>query len=128
MKSIAWCINIVIMLCSIAYADQRTVVSFDDLPILQLLTEKNQLRLANNDNLDYKGIVWDDDITVFGENYKICADCPVFGDPHSGSYAITNHDDLGGITLTTSKIRDCKFFRDKGTFIFHDTGIILCLY
>jgi hypothetical protein len=57
MKSIVWCINIVIILfCSIAYADQRTVVSFDDLPLLPLLTETNQLRLANNDNPDYKGI------------------------------------------------------------------------
>jgi len=105
MKSIVWCINVVLILfCSIAYADQRTVVSFDDLPLLPLLADKNQLRFANNDNPDYKGVVWDDGITVFGENYKICADCPFFGDPRSGSYAITNHDDLGGITLTTSKI------------------------
>jgi len=105
MKPIVWCINIgIILFCSILYADQRTVVSFDDLPLLPLLAERNQLRLANNDNPDYKGIVWDDGITVFGEHYKICADCPFFGAPRSGSYAITNSDDLGGITLTTSKI------------------------
>jgi hypothetical protein len=58
MKSIVWCINIVIILfCSIAYADQRTVVSFDDLSRLPLLAGSNQLRLANNDNPDYKSIV-----------------------------------------------------------------------
>ncbi len=106
MKSLICWVNIVMILfCSRLHADQQTVVSFDDLARLPLLTENNQLRIANNDNPDYKGIVWGDGIAVFGKNFRICDDCPFFGNPRSGNYAITNYNnDLGTMALTTSKI------------------------
>ncbi len=105
MKSITWCISIIvtILLCSTTYAAQTTIVSFDDLPDKPLLTEAAQLKSANNDNTTYNDIVWDDGISIFGKSYKICEECPLFGKPRSGNYAITNYN-VNNITLITSKI------------------------
>ncbi|SLM32560.1 exported hypothetical protein [Desulfamplus magnetovallimortis] len=87
---------------TITRAEGVIVVTFDD--FLLSPASNHSLYTLNNDNPIYRDIVWDTGFGVFGEDYKICDDCPIFGIPHSGSFAITNHDDTDGLTITTPKI------------------------
>ncbi len=104
---------------ALTQAEGIFIVTFDDLSLTS--ASNDSLYTLNNDSSLYKDVVWDTGFSVFGEDYAICDDCPFFGIPHSGSFAITNYDDTGGLTMTTQKIL-LGFWAGRNEYYGYDGG------
>ena len=106
----------VAQLCGLfaASAAQATVIAaFDDLPTPPPVTGATGFQFANGNSLGYKGVTWDSNISVVGDQYRVDTGTPgpLFGLPHSGHYFITNGGTGGdGIMLTTSLVLTGAWF------------------
>lgn len=91
-----------------------TTAGFEDLFAPPALNASTGLRFttAPGDGHLYAGVVWDARATVVGAQYKVAADGPFFGLPHTGNYFITNESTDGGngITLTTTQVLTGAWF------------------
>lgn len=84
--------------------------TFDDLPTPPALNSATGLQFANNNSLDYSGVLWDSGFRVVGDQYKVDPVAgPDFGLPHSGQYFVTNENG-GSVTLTTSLLLTGAWF------------------
>ncbi|MDB6133153.1 MAG: proteinsorting protein [Verrucomicrobiales bacterium] len=100
--------------CLIPAALPAATATFDDLFAPPALDAATGLRFTTGAVTSplYEGVEWDDRVTVVGSQYKVAADAPLFGLPHSGNYFITNESTDGGngITLNTTLILTSAWF------------------
>ncbi|MES2707796.1 MAG: hypothetical protein V4726_14485 [Verrucomicrobiota bacterium] len=103
--------------CLIPAALPAATASFDDLFAPPLPDDSTGLRFttAPGDGPLYAGVVWDDRVTVVGDEYKVdtvTPGAPFFGLPHSTHYFITNESTDGGngIMLTTNLLLSGAWF------------------
>ncbi len=88
------------------------IADFDDLELPPQVNSATGLQYTNSANsLLYKGVNWDANFTVVGDQYRVNAvDGPLFGIPNSGHYFVTNQNGLSGVTITTDKILTGAWF------------------
>ena len=107
----------VVALACILTSARAATVGFDDLPSPPALDSSTGLRFTTTpgDGSLYGGIIWDDRVTVAGDQYRVDTSTPgpLYGVPHSGNYFITNEssaDGGNGITLTTTMVLTGAWF------------------
>lgn len=97
------------MLAGASHAD--VVATFDNLAAPPPLNSATGLQYTNASNsLQYEGVTWDGRLTVVGDQYRVAADGPLFGMPHSGHYFVTNQNGDSGLTLATSQVLTGAWF------------------
>ncbi len=98
-------------LAIVATANASVITAtFDDLPTPPALNSATGLQFANNNSLDYNGVLWDSGFSVVGDQYKVDPPAgPDFGIPHSGHYYVTNENG-GSVTLTTDLLLTGAWF------------------
>ncbi len=110
-----------VLLAGVSHAD--TLATFDNLPLPPALTGASGLQYTNTSNsLVYEGIAWDAHFTVVGDEYKVAADGPLFGIPHSGHYFVTNQDGASGLTISTDKVLTGAWFGRNQYYGFSEGG------
>ncbi len=107
-----------------ATASQAGVLAtFDDLDAPPPVDSSTGLQYTNAfDSLVYKGVLWDEDFTVFGDEYRVGAGGPLFGIPHSGRYFVTNQSGKSGLTIITDQVLTGAWFGRNQYYGFSEGG------
>jgi hypothetical protein len=101
-----------LVIFAIANPAQASVITatFDDLPTSPAQDSATGLQFANNNSLDYNGVLWDSGFSVVGDQYQVSPPSgPDYGIPHSGHYFVTNENG-GSVTLTTNLLLTGAWF------------------
>lgn len=113
--------------CLLPAALSAATATFDDLATPPALTTNTGLRFTTDSGALYSGVIWDDRVTVTGNEYRVDTGSPgtpgdpldpfrppgpLFGLPHSGNYFITNESTDGGngIMLSTDLLLSGAWF------------------
>jgi len=88
-------------------AGATVIATFDDLPSPPALDGSTGLQFANSNSLSYLGITWDGNFSVVGDQYRVDTSTPgpLFGQPHSPHYFVTNGSNgADGLLITTDLV------------------------
>jgi len=96
------------------------IATFDDLPNPPPLASPSSLQSVNNNSLSYKGVTWDSNFTVVGDQYRVdtITPGPLYGKPHSGHYFVTNQSGADGLLITTDMVLTGAWFGPNEYFGF----------
>jgi hypothetical protein len=108
----------------LASASQASVVAtFDDLEVPPPIDSASGLQYTNTSNsLMYRGVSWDADFSVVGDQYRVAAGGPLFGIAHSGHYFVTNQSGRSGLTITTTEVLTGAWFGRNQYYGFSEGG------
>lgn len=118
-------LRLAVCACVLAASNSHAGVlaSFDDLAAPPARDSGTGLQYANApDGLVYQGVLWDDDFTVFGDEYRVAAGGPLFGIAHSGPYFVTNQSGKSGLTITTGQVLTGAWFGRNQYYGFSEGG------
>ena len=93
-------------------AQATVIATFDDLPGPPAIDKAKGLQFSNNNSLLYKGITWDGNFTVVGDQYRVdtVTPGPFFGQAHSSDYYVTNGGGNEGLLITTNMVLTGAWF------------------